>query len=242
MRIAPIHRVSFVVFALVCLVAAAMIVTPASARVASAPAGATARCNDGTYSYAVHHQGACSHHGGVAVWLDGSSSSSSSSSSSGSAKKTVDVGTTVLLKKQTKTAGCRLGPNPDRRCSPGAYYSKLTKAVICSTSFRTSSIRNVPQSEKYAVEAEYGMAQKLYGSSLEIDHIVSLELGGSNDISNLFPERASPAPGYHVKDKLENKLHSLVCSGQMTPSSARVGIATNWQKLYRNVYGTAPVR
>jgi len=27
---------------------------------------ATARCNDGTYSYAAHHQGACSHHGGVA--------------------------------------------------------------------------------------------------------------------------------------------------------------------------------
>ncbi|WP_345354000.1 DUF3761 domain-containing protein [Actinoallomurus liliacearum] len=33
------------------------------------PAGATARCNDGTYSYAAHHQGACSHHGGVAVFF-----------------------------------------------------------------------------------------------------------------------------------------------------------------------------
>lgn len=29
------------------------------------PVGATALCNDGTYSYAAHHQGACSHHGGV---------------------------------------------------------------------------------------------------------------------------------------------------------------------------------
>ncbi|TWV35885.1 DUF3761 domain-containing protein, partial [Streptomyces misionensis] len=34
----------------------------------SAGNGATARCNDGTYSYAAHHQGACSHHGGVAVF------------------------------------------------------------------------------------------------------------------------------------------------------------------------------
>jgi hypothetical protein len=33
------------------------------------PAGATARCNDGTYSYAAHHQGACSHHHGVAVFF-----------------------------------------------------------------------------------------------------------------------------------------------------------------------------
>ena len=153
---------------------------------------------------------------------------------------TVDVGKTVLLKKRTKTSGCRLTANPDRRCSPGAYYSKLKKAVICSASFRTVSIRNVPQSEKYAVEAKYGMVEKLYGRTLEIDHIISLELGGSNDIANLFPERAKPAPGYKVKDKLENKLHSLVCSGEMTLSSARVGIATSWQKLYRKVYGTVP--
>lgn len=30
--------------------------------------GSTALCNDGTYSYAAHHQGACSHHGGVSVF------------------------------------------------------------------------------------------------------------------------------------------------------------------------------
>lgn len=32
------------------------------------PSNATALCNDGTYSYAVNHRGACSHHGGVAHW------------------------------------------------------------------------------------------------------------------------------------------------------------------------------
>jgi hypothetical protein len=35
----------------------------------SAPAGATAQCNDGTYSFSQHRSGTCSHHGGVAVWL-----------------------------------------------------------------------------------------------------------------------------------------------------------------------------
>lgn len=33
------------------------------------PAGATAICNDGTYSYSQHRRGTCSHHGGVATWL-----------------------------------------------------------------------------------------------------------------------------------------------------------------------------
>jgi hypothetical protein len=35
----------------------------------SAPAGATARCSDGTYSFSQHRQGTCSHHGGVRTWL-----------------------------------------------------------------------------------------------------------------------------------------------------------------------------
>jgi hypothetical protein len=34
-----------------------------------APRGATAPCADGTYSFSEHHQGTCSHHGGVSTWL-----------------------------------------------------------------------------------------------------------------------------------------------------------------------------
>lgn len=36
---------------------------------ASAPAGATAECADGTYSFSESRSGTCSHHGGVARWL-----------------------------------------------------------------------------------------------------------------------------------------------------------------------------
>lgn len=35
----------------------------------SAPAGATAQCRDGSYSFSRHRRGTCSHHGGVARWL-----------------------------------------------------------------------------------------------------------------------------------------------------------------------------
>jgi len=35
----------------------------------SAPAGATAICGDGTYSFSRSRRGTCSHHGGVRVWL-----------------------------------------------------------------------------------------------------------------------------------------------------------------------------
>jgi len=35
----------------------------------AAPAGATAQCRDGTFSFSQHRRGTCSHHGGVAQWL-----------------------------------------------------------------------------------------------------------------------------------------------------------------------------
>jgi hypothetical protein len=197
----------------------------------AAPAGATAQCRDGTYSFSQHHSGTCSHHGGVARWLDGSSGGTRSSSPA------VTLGATVALGARTQSRGCTLAPRPDRACSPGAYYSGLTTGVLCSSGFRTSSIRNVPESEKHEVEVEYRLAPRPYGHTLEIDHIVPLELGGSNDVANIFPERA---PGYHAKDRLENALKRLVCGGSLTLHAAQSGIAANWPALYRTVFGIAP--
>ena len=204
---------------LLCLLTA---LVPAAAGASSPPPGATARCRDGTYSFSKHRSGTCSHHGGVAVWLGVSSAR-------------VAVGRSIRLGPRTRTVGCRLGPLPDRRCSPGAYYSRLTRAVLCARGFHTSDVRNVPQLEKFSVEREYGLAPAYYGATLEIDHIVPLELGGSNAIANLFPER-----GYGAKDRLEDRLHQLVCAGRMTLAAARVGIARNWPVLYRQVFGVSP--
>lgn len=36
----------------------------------STPEGATAQCRDSTFSFSRHHRGTCSHHNGVARWLD----------------------------------------------------------------------------------------------------------------------------------------------------------------------------
>ena len=43
--------------------------SPANTEDGSVPAGASAKCADGTYSFSQHHSGTCSHHGGVAQWL-----------------------------------------------------------------------------------------------------------------------------------------------------------------------------
>lgn len=82
--------------------------------------------------------------------------------------------------------------------------------------------------------AEYGIASHSPGE-YEVDHLISLELGGSNAVANLWPEAALPRPGFHEKDALENRLHALVCAGRMTLAQAQRLIATNWLAAYRQL-------
>lgn len=42
---------------------------PAHTRSGKAPAGASAQCRDGSFSFSTHHRGTCSRHGGVDHWL-----------------------------------------------------------------------------------------------------------------------------------------------------------------------------
>ncbi|HMD88098.1 MAG TPA: HNH endonuclease signature motif containing protein [Anaerolineaceae bacterium] len=133
--------------------------------------------------------------------------------------------------KQTKTSGCQVnGPLQDRSCTPGAIFTNVTKSDICHSGY-ARSVRNVPESEKYQDYAEYGITHHTTGQ-YEVDHLISLELGGSNDIANLWPEAASPTPGFHEKDELENYLHDQVCSGAVSLQQAQIEISTNWLAVY----------
>jgi len=136
---------------------------------------------------------------------------------------------------QTKTSGCQAsGGLPDSACTPGALMPNVTVSQICTSGY-SSSVRNVPTSEKDQAYAEYGITSH-YAGQYEVDHLVSLELGGSNDIANLWPEAASPTPGFHQKDQVENYLHSQVCSGAIDLAKAQLEIATNWLAVYAQMH------
>lgn len=45
------------------------LIAPTRREAGIAPAGASAQCRDGTYSFSRSRRGTCSHHGGVARWL-----------------------------------------------------------------------------------------------------------------------------------------------------------------------------
>jgi hypothetical protein len=154
---------------------------------------------------------------------------------------------TAHLGKQTKTSGCVAhGGLPDSACTPGAVFTNATQQKICTYGY-ASSVRNVPLSEKDQVYAEYSIFHHSSGQ-YEVDHLIPLELGGSNDIANLWPEAAYPKPGFHEKDNVENYLHDQVCSGAMSLKDAQTQIATNWIAVYHHmppqyldmIYASAP--
>src|SRR4051812_25146734 len=151
-----------------------------------------------------------------------------------------ELGASKPLATVRRSRGCHVnGPLPDRGCTPGARFTKVTKDDVCVPGY-AKRVRNVPASRKNAVYKAYGITKHFNGETGEVDHLVSLELGGSNDQANLFPEAASPHPGSKDKDKLENRLHKLVCDGTLALATAQRAIVKDWVKAYAKYVGTVP--
>ena len=138
-------------------------------------------------------------------------------------------------------------PNPVK--TPGAVNPNVTQAniqsTICVTGF-TSTIRP-PSSYTTALKvkqlaAGYAVNGDLNTGDYEEDHLISLELGGHpTDPKNLWPEPYNDVLGARIKDKIENKLHDLVCSGAITLKVAQKAIATNWEAAYQKYLGPLPL-
>lgn len=125
---------------------------------------------------------------------------------------------------------------PDPKLTPGAVLP-VTKADICVPGY-TKKVRNVPASVKRQVYAEYGITSHKAGD-FEVDHLISLELGGSNSIKNLWPESFKTQPwNARVKDALENELHDEICNGTIDMATAQKEIATDWIASYKKHFHT----
>jgi hypothetical protein len=120
---------------------------------------------------------------------------------------------------------------PDPKLTPGDTF-EVTVQDLCVRGY-TKKVRNVPAEMKREVYEEYGITSHGSGD-YEVDHLIPLELGGSNSIKNLWPESHRTSPwNAQVKDRLEGKLHELVCSGQLDLKTAQQAIASNWIEAYK---------
>lgn len=121
------------------------------------------------------------------------------------------------------------GQLPDPRCTPGSVDPAVTQAGIRSTICKRGWTKTVRPLEAQTERFKFQVAYVAYGTPrterTELDHLIPLELGGSNDATNLWPQYP-PTP--NGKDKVEGALNAAVCSGRVTLAAAQSAIAANW--------------
>jgi hypothetical protein len=144
--------------------------------------------------------------------------------------------------------------SPDPELHPGAINRSLSKKTLCSDTFRTAQVRpptsytnrlkalelgdggtiTAPNDKRYTVIGEH-----LPGTIIdyELDHLISLQLGGHPvDPRNLWMEPwedkgahlADDGLGAESKDVLENRFGRAVCNGDLALSTAQRQMAEDW--------------
>jgi hypothetical protein len=124
---------------------------------------------------------------------------------------------------------------PDPICTPGVADPRVTQDNVLNTICVSGYTTRVRPSSRYT-DALKAQQIKAYGyadtklADYEEDHLIPLELGGHpTDPKNLWPESRTGNHPATTKDRLENSLHSMVCTGAMTLVAAQAAIATNWE-------------
>lgn len=127
---------------------------------------------------------------------------------------------------------------PDRSVTPGAVNPAIVadpsgksiivdgvEANICAKGFTTDPYKKTTEAMKHQVCEKYGEKDCLNPSKGEINHLIPLEIAGKDAINNLWWQ---PQPDYHVKNQLEDKLKSMVCSGKISLNQAQSCMLHNW--------------
>ena len=138
-----------------------------------------------------------------------------------------------LAASSTKAGPAYVYPNPS--LTPGAELT-TDASTICTPGY-ASSVRDVSTATKKQVYAEYGVSYPQAPGAYEVDHFIPLEIGGSNDLTNLWLEPATPTPGFHQKDQFENFEHGQVCNGTISVAEAQRRMVSDWYFYWEEIGG-----
>ncbi len=113
--------------------------------------------------------------------------------------------------------------------TPGATV-KADAAKVCTADF-VAAAKPVSSWQRDQALTRYGRRPEDFTGDL--DHLIPLALGGSNDPDNLWPMPATGEFGAEKKHELETRLHDLVCGEKkLTLKQAQDAIRKDWIKAY----------
>ena len=143
---------------------------------------------------------------------------------------------TAARESESARIGWTSAPAPDPRLTPG-FARPVSQSEVCEVRY-SDDTRVVPASVRRKVFQEYRLTDhRLQG--YELDYLISPQLGGTDDIRNLWPEpQADTRWNMRVKDALEDRLHELVCQGTINLATAQQDLATDWISAYKRYFHT----
>jgi hypothetical protein len=156
--------------------------------------------------------------------------------------KAVVVFVALVLGLQVPALAASRDPGlPNPQVTPGAINPAVKQSNIYSTICVSGYTKTIRPSSSYTNRIKHSQLDSGYNyrgdtnaSDYEEDHLVPLEVGGNpSSIKNLFPQPWLVTWNAGKKDRLENKMHSLVCSGAISLAAAQKVFMTNWIAGYQ---------
>ena len=95
----------------------------------------------------------------------------------------------------------------------------------------------VPASLQQQVFELYGITNPR-PDAYEIDYLITPDLGGAANLRNLWPQPYDTAWNARVKDQLEERLHLMVCKGEIDLATAQHDLAADWIAAYEKYFHT----
>ena len=160
-------------------------------------------------------------------------------------KKTLVITFALVMISQLPCAGAQRDPGlPNPQVTPGAINPAVNQSNIHSTICESGYTKTIRPSSSYTNRIKHSQLDSGYNyrgdtnaSDYEEDHLVPLEVGGNpSSIKNLFPQPWLVTWNAGKKDRLENKMHSLVCSGAISLAAAQKVFKTNWIAGYQKYF------
>ena len=127
------------------------------------------------------------------------------------------------------------GPKPKSGLTPGETRP-ITIDEVCHSAQAEVVALNIPTETRQRVFAAYGIRSP-QPNQFEVDYLITPDLGGTESIRNLWPQPYSVRWNARVKDKLEQRLHQLVCTGRLDLATAQHDIAVDWISAYKKYVG-----
>jgi hypothetical protein len=127
------------------------------------------------------------------------------------------------------------GPKPISGLTPGETRP-ITLGEVCRNPEADVVAFNIPDETRQKVFAAYGIKSP-QPNQFEVDYLITPDLGGTESIRNLWPQPYSARWNARVKDKLEQRLHQLVCAGKLDLATAQHDIAVDWIGAYKKYVG-----